>query len=95
MRLEASEVEVIRQEVCRLDRAAEIYLFGSRTDDSAKGGDIDLLVVSDSLCFRDLLVLRRQILDRIGWQRLDLLIRRRDELSEPMAEIAISTGVKL
>jgi predicted nucleotidyltransferase len=93
MRLGASEVEAIRQEVQQLAPDAEIYLFGSRTDDTARGGDIDLLVISDHLGFRDILQLRRQILDRIGWQRLDLLVRRRAELNDPMAEIAIQTGV--
>jgi predicted nucleotidyltransferase len=41
MRLGANEVETIREEVRQSDPAAEIYLYGSRADDSAKGGDID------------------------------------------------------
>ena len=47
MRLEANESKAIGEEVRRLDPAAEIYLYGSRANDAAKGGDIDLLVVSD------------------------------------------------
>ena len=80
MRLAASEIESIREEVRRADSAAEVYLFGSRTDDLARGGDIDLMVVSDTLGFRDVLRLRTAILDRIGWQQLDLVTRRRDQL---------------
>ncbi len=95
MRLEAKEVEAIGEETRRSDPSAEIYLFGSRTDDFAKGGDIDLLVLSDTLGFRDVLQLRTRILDRIGWQQLDLLVRRRDQISEPLSVMAKETGVKL
>jgi hypothetical protein len=64
-------------------------------DDAGRGGDIDLLVVSEVMGFRELLRLRAAILDRIGWQQLDLNLRRRDELNEPLAAIAVQTGVKL
>jgi uncharacterized protein len=95
MRLEANQLKAIQEEVRRLDPAAEIYLYGSRVDDSARGGDIDLLVVSDTLGFRDVLRLRTAILDRIGWQQLDLVVRRRDQLSEPLAVLVRQNGVKL
>jgi predicted nucleotidyltransferase len=95
MRLGAKEVETIREEIQQSDPAAEIYLYGSRADDSAKGGDIDLLVVSDALGFRDVLRLRTRILDRIGWQQLDLVVRRRDQVDEPLAAMAQETGIKL
>ena len=95
MRLSAQEAGAIREEVRRLDMAAEIYLYGSRVDDAARGGDIDLLVISDTLGFRDVLRLRTRILDRIGWQQLDLLVRRRDQMNDPMAALARETGAKL
>ena len=95
MRLGGKEVAVICEEVRRLDAGAEIYLYGSRTDDTARGGDIDLLVISDKLGFRDVLRLRARILDRIGWQQLDLLVRRRDQLSDPMAALAVDMGTRL
>ncbi len=95
MRLSPAETNAIREEIHRLDPAAEIRLFGSRTDDAARGGDIDLLVISDHLNFRDLLRLRTAILDRVGWQRLDLLVRTREQLKEPLVAIALETGIKL
>lgn len=95
MRLGTNEAKAIVEEIRRLDPAAEIYLYGSRANDLAKGGDIDLLVVSDKLGFRDVLRLRTRILDRIGWQQLDLLVRRRDQVDEPLAAMAQETGIKL
>ena len=95
MRLETRQVQAIREEIRRFDGEAEVYLYGSRTDDSSRGGDIDLLVVSDKLGFREVLRLRTAILDQIGWQQLDLAVRRRDQLNEPLAVAARETGIKL
>ena len=95
MRLTASDISAIREEIGRLDPRAEVYLYGSRVDDTARGGDVDLLVVSDTLGFRDVLRLRRRILDRIGWQQLDLVVRRRDQAGDPLAAMAQETGVRL
>jgi len=86
---------VIREEVRRSDPAATAILFGSRVNDGGRGGDIDLLVVSDRLGFRDSLRLKAAILDRIGWQQLDLLVRPSARLSEPLVAVALATGVKL
>ena len=95
MRLGANEAKAVGEEIRRLDPAAAVYLYGSRANDLAKGGDIDLLVVSDKLGFRDVLRLRTRILDRIGWQQLDLVVRRRDQMDEPLAAMALETGIKL
>lgn len=73
MRLSPAEVAVIREEVARFDPAARVWLFGSRADDRARGGDIDLLVRSDAIGFSDKVLLKVRILDRIGSQQLDLV----------------------
>jgi hypothetical protein len=31
----------------------------------------------------------------IGWQQLDLVVRRRDQVNEPLAAMALETGVRL
>ncbi len=95
MRLDSNQLQTIRDEIWQLDPTAEIYLYGSRVDDTAKGGDIDLLVVSDQLGFREVLKLRRAILDHIGWQQLDLVVRRRDQTDEPLAAMVREAGIKL
>ena len=95
MRLTRREQKIITEAIHALDQEAQIYLFGSRVEDHLKGGDIDLLVISETLDFADVLKLRRMILDQIGWQQLDLIIKKHSELKEPFVVEAIETGVKL
>lgn len=95
MRLSDETISAIREEVVRSDPAAEVWLFGSRVDDAARGGDIDLLVVSDRINFAGEMKLRTAILGRIGWQRLDLVVRPRTRLADPIAEIALQSGIRL
>lgn len=79
MRLTPREREVIRQSVREcFDAQAEVRLFGSRTDDSRKGGDIDLLV--DTRLTDPALIARAhhrflaQLYARLGEQKIDVLI---------------------
>jgi predicted nucleotidyltransferase len=95
MRLDPNQTDAIIKAVRRQDPAAEIILFGSRTNDQAKGGDIDLLVVSDHINMHQEWLIRRDILDEIGWQKLDLIVRRHDQLDSPIASIAMETGIPL
>ena len=49
MRLAPNEHEMIRAAIHQQDTLAAVYLFGSRADDRARGGDIDLLVLSQKI----------------------------------------------
>lgn len=95
MRLNPNQNDAILKAVHRQDPAAKIILFGSRANDLAKGGDIDLLVVSDHIGMHQEWLIRRDILDEIGWQKLDLIVRRHDQLDSPIASIAMETGIPL
>jgi predicted nucleotidyltransferase len=86
-------VTAIREEVHRLDPAAEIYLYGSRVDDRGRGGDIDLWVRSARINYEDALRLKVRIKDRIGWQKLDLTVS--SQTDHPLAGIAEETGIRL
>jgi len=49
MRLTKQQIQTITQTVSRLaGTGASVYLFGSRLNDQAKGGDIDLFIESDT-----------------------------------------------
>lgn len=79
MRLTPREIECIKTPVFRLDPRAKIFLYGSRAQDHLKGGDIDLLIISDQLKFKDQLTLITEILMQIGEQKLDLTIKSQSE----------------
>jgi hypothetical protein len=75
MRLSDKEKKVIVQCVLALDPKAQIYLFGSRTDDTKKGGDIDLFIMSENLNLDKKLNILSAIQKEIGEQKIDILIR--------------------
>ena len=95
MRLTHHQKTAILAAVGRKDPEARIILFGSRANDHAKGGDIDLLIVSDRIGLHQEWEIRRDILDEIGWQKLDLIVRRTNQLDTPIASVAMETGILL
>lgn len=49
MRLTQEQIRRITQTVSRLaGGTAEVFLFGSRLDDRARGGDVDILIETDA-----------------------------------------------
>lgn len=93
MRLTEFEATSIRQAVHTLDVHAKIYLFGSRADDDKRGGDIDLLIISDRLCPADAGRVRWLLWEQIGEQKIDIVIAKDD--SDPFVRIAQKEGVPL
>ena len=93
MRLTDFEVSSIRQTVHALDTNASVYLFGSRADDDKRGGDIDLLIISDRLSSADAGHVRWRLWELIGEQKIDIVIPKDD--SEPFVRIALKEGVLL
>jgi len=54
MRLTSFEITKIKEIVHRYVPKALVYIFGSRVDDSKKGGDIDILIIDDEKVNLDL-----------------------------------------
>ncbi len=78
VRLPDAARQVIRQTVAEIfGPEAKVLLFGSRTDPKARGGDIDLLVVSDKPVAdreRKALTLVARLQIRLGDQPIDALV---------------------
>src|SRR3990167_4841565 len=70
-----------------------LYLFGSRTKDDLKGGDIDLLLQVPQVILEQAKSLKFKfsvaIQNRIGEQKIDILIIAQEPPIEPFAQIAI------
>ena len=93
MRLSSYEISTIKEVVASFDSHAKLILFGSRVDDSTAGGDIDLLVISDSIDLPKKLYIRMMLKDRLGDQKIDLLVSK--ALDTAFLRKAYSTGVEL
>jgi len=96
MRLSPQQNAIIRQVIAdALGNDAKIWLFGSRTNDQAIGGDIDLLIESASA-----LTLRRKLsiqatLEMKLQMPVDLVTHTRNGTATPIVNIARATGVPL
>jgi len=93
MRLKNYEIEAIRNVVRKYDEKARVYLFGSRTDEKAKGGDIDLLIISDVLTFNEKRKIRLDLYKKLGEQKIDIIITK--EVKGAFIKLAYEKGVRL
>ena len=94
MRLHNDEIAMLKSKLKTLSSEAKLYLFGSRTDDEARGGDIDLLVVSDRLTKKDLRVLRVEFYKHFGEQKLDIVLDN-TELKSPFVRHILEKAILL
>lgn len=77
-----------------------IWLFGSRVNDQAKGGDIDLYIEPSIQNLADLVMAKLQFLrdlhKKMGEQKIDVVLRRLDSSLElSVYRIAKQTGIML
>ncbi len=95
MRLTKFEAEAIRTIVKENIRDADVYLFGSRVDDKKKGGDIDLLIISDDdVTLRMRRKIYLELEDELGEQKIDIVAANRKK-PVPFAKLAMLEGIKL
>ena len=99
MRLQPPQIQAIKQAVARVAGPdARVRLFGSRLDDLARGGDIDLLVElphpsAQSVALESRLAAALQI--ALGEQRIDVLICAPGMPELPIHHWARVTGLPL
>jgi len=99
MRLSPQQSLLIkRQAETVFGAGAKVRLFGSRTDDTARGGDIDLLVetqepITDPV--RRAAQLSAKLVMSLGEQRFDILVITPQTPLQPIHREAIEKGVLL
>lgn len=99
MRLKAYQIGIIRRSVIELaGQEAQVTLFGSRTDDAARGGDIDLLVEVpypvDEPAWLSARISGR-ISYRLGGQKVDVVLSAPNLKRFPVHDIAKKDGIAL
>lgn len=93
MRLTPKEQLIIREAINAADTEALIYLFGSRTDDSGKGGDVDLLVLSKKIDLMAKLGVLAQLHQILGERKIDLVVY--PDASRPFTRMVMEESVPL
>jgi len=100
MRISLLEVEhILRLKDKYFGEDSKIYLFGSRCDDSQKGGDIDLyLLTENDSCSENKIDFLLDLESAIGEQKVDLVISQNERLIDIEAQKGIElniAGIKL
>ncbi|MBM4056009.1 MAG: nucleotidyltransferase domain-containing protein [Planctomycetes bacterium] len=93
MRLNKGEIEAITESIKDIDRDAKIYLFGSRIDDSMRGGDIDLLIISQKLGYEDNIKIRQRLYEKLGEQKIHIIIAK--DTKKAFVNCAYKEGILL
>ena len=102
MRLTEKQVEIIRDGVFKhFGEKSAVYLFGSRVDDTKKGGDIDLLIEADyspKEMFKKKIDLLTELHFKLGERKIDIVTFNSSTAftERPLiVEDALSTGIRL
>lgn len=100
MRLTPTERAAITRAVTAVFGPAAVpKLFGSRTDDTARGGDIDLFIANVTGSALDVqyqrLALLAQLHLELGEQHIDVVVQRVSGPELPIHRIAWQTGIDL
>lgn len=77
---------------------AKVYLFGSRVDDSKRGGDIDLLIECEPCynTFANVIKFLTKLQNNIGQQKIDVVVKNVLENDERLiVREALSKGILL
>jgi predicted nucleotidyltransferase len=75
MRISEEEHNIIKSSVLEYDPNASVYLFGSRVNDRLKGGDIDILCISETIERKQRRQIRLKLLEDLGEQKIDFLVK--------------------
>ena len=93
MRLSEFEISAIKNSVMLLDDKAKVYLFGSRVDYTARGGDIDILVLSEKIKQNDSYLIKSKIFEKMEEQKIDILIKQK--IDDSFSKYVFKSSIQL
>lgn len=99
MRINPETLRIIKELAIKyFGEDSEVRIFGSRIDDTKKGGDIDIYIetsITEGLLDRKAGFLT-DLKIKIGDQKIDLIVKKRGEEGEsPIYRYAVKEGVKI
>jgi predicted nucleotidyltransferase len=100
MRLNGIQTRIIRETLADVfGSEMRLILFGSRVDDNARGGDIDLLVeapLAEDELFRRKIAALTKLSTRLGEQKIDLVTTSGSSFdTRAIVQAALAEGVPL
>ena len=99
MRLTPAQIDTIKSTAqAVLGEGAQVTLFGSRVDDTLKGGDVDLMVAVEQAVAEPALMAARvaSLIERgMGGRKVDVLLKAPNLMEQPIHRIAEQEGVRL
>jgi predicted nucleotidyltransferase len=96
IRLTEREIKTIKELAVKVfGKGTRVFLFGSRTDPSKKGGDIDLYIIpaSREKLFDKYLSYNSKLKLTIGDQKIDLILQ--ENPNRPIEKEALERGIEL
>ncbi|MEW6606154.1 MAG: nucleotidyltransferase domain-containing protein [bacterium] len=95
MRVLAEQIDFLKREILLLVPDAVVYLFGSRVDDKKKGGDIDIMILSDrKISWKEKAKIKWRYFEKFGEQKIDIVSSMFNE-NNPFKELVLQEGIKL
>lgn len=95
MRIPKEQLEFLKKEIKATIPDAVIYLFGSRVDDTKKGGDIDIMILTNKkVTWREKSKIKWNFYKKFGEQKIDIVVFSPNQL-DPFKELIMKEGIKL
>ncbi len=99
MRLTTDEIQAITDCARKhFGAGCSVRLFGSRTDDLRRGGDIDLHIAAETAALADIeneLAFLQELKGRIGEQKIDVIVRAPNYTRRAIDLIALHEGISI
>ena len=95
MRLSQNSINIFKEKFTEFFGEGEIYLFGSRVDDTKRGGDIDLYlkVKNHNNLFEKKIQFLSRVKRELGEQKIDIVFN--EDENRLIEQEALKWGIKL
>ncbi|MFH1562438.1 MAG: nucleotidyltransferase domain-containing protein [Nitrospirota bacterium] len=95
MRISHEQIDILKKEIIAVLPDAIVYLFGSRADDNKKGGDIDIMILSNrKISWKEKAMIKWHYFGKFGEQKLDIISSTFKE-ETPFKQIVLQEGIRL